>query len=302
MGQPWGLSGPQFLGVYIAAIVIAAFLPRLTGWLLHWLPEPPGPKPVPGPFEIAYLNGGRARVAQVVLTELVDRGALRVSSDGKIRVAAAREWAGTAAERYEIRSTSFASGIPTSAALDLIEEAAAIRQMKRALRADGLLLSVPRATAVRVVGIVAAVALTGTGIARLAEGLSNHRPTDDLMFLFIIAVIISLWLALAGDGKAMGRPTRRGDNFRSPLAAQKELGISAITAESVAGVGLTDAVLLAVAFGGFTAVPDPDLRDAIYAGIPRRPSSGAGGVGLGGIGIGGGGCGGGGGGGGGCGG
>src|SRR6201999_1140212 len=82
MNQPWGLSGPQFLEVYGAATAAVIVIPLLARQVTRWLPagrRDPGAGG-PEPAQAGYLAGGPRRAAEVIVAELGQAGALRVSN------------------------------------------------------------------------------------------------------------------------------------------------------------------------------------------------------------------------------
>lgn len=83
MGQPWGLSGPQFLGVYAAGIGLTIVIPLIIRQVIRGLPGRRIRCEL-DPYEVGYLVGGPRRAAEVVIAEGVDCGALRVDSSGRV--------------------------------------------------------------------------------------------------------------------------------------------------------------------------------------------------------------------------
>ena len=83
MGQPWGLSGPQVLGLYAAGIGLTIVIPFIIRQVIRGLPGRRTRREL-DPYEVGYLVGGPRRAAEVVIAEGVDCGALRVDSTGKV--------------------------------------------------------------------------------------------------------------------------------------------------------------------------------------------------------------------------
>src|SRR5262249_61996577 len=83
MGQPWGLSGPQSLGVYAAGIGLTIVIPLIIRQVIRGLPGRRIRCEL-DPYEVGYLVGGPRRAAEVVIAEGVDCGALRVDSSGRV--------------------------------------------------------------------------------------------------------------------------------------------------------------------------------------------------------------------------
>ena len=88
MGQPWGLSGPQFLGIYAAAIVAVIIIVLLFRRAMRRVPGA-SPARELSPYEVGYLSGGPRRAAEVIIAELAGTGALRVDSRGRLSEAGA---------------------------------------------------------------------------------------------------------------------------------------------------------------------------------------------------------------------
>src|SRR4051794_10198201 len=84
-GNPFNERGTDFLPYYFAAWGIA-FVLGLIVRRLYKGPAPNSEDPVPevGPYEVAYLKGGRARVLTTALVRLKDLGCADVAADGHV--------------------------------------------------------------------------------------------------------------------------------------------------------------------------------------------------------------------------
>ena len=305
MSQPWGLSGHQFIGVYVAAMVLAALIPFATAKALGREPRPRGTSHDLGPFQAAYLTGGPDQVALVALTELGMSGALRVSSSQFAVVSDRDAWAGTqTAKALGIMATDFPTSGTILGGARRIAQSPGVRRLRQKLESEGLLGPAIWEYVPRAVTVVLVAGLLGLGIARVIEGLINGRPTGNLIFLLFVALVEGLMLLRMLTGRVV-RTTARGVACLKPLAdrvaeARKEPDAPVVMAE----------VLLGVAVEGLKAVPEDVLRRVLRQALTHnlRGSGGGssrGGIGfdggaVGGGGFGGGGFGGGGGGGGGC--
>jgi uncharacterized protein (TIGR04222 family) len=299
MGQPWGLSGPQFLGVYVAALAAVIIVVLLFRRAMR---SAPGTYPAPelSPYEVGYLSGGPRRAAEVIIADLAGAGDLRVDSRGRISEPA-RSIPG-------VRSGPFADsfnriwpdGMPpdgerTARVRDRLSADPRVTGIGAGLRARSLLISGARLSRLRMVTAAAIAVLLIAGIARIIEGAGNHRPVTYLVMLVIGAAIASIALARAACGA--NQPTSLGARYLSSRPWSVPQGLSAgyggvirpSPGEVVAG-----ASLFGVALAGLGAVEDPGLRTALIAGLPSTSggSSSCGGGGCGGGGCGGGGCGG----------
>lgn len=265
MGQPWGLSGPQFLWVYIIAIVVAVVIPLGVYTLFRREPAPRGnPRKRPlHPFEVAYLKGGRNRVAQVVMTELASAGALRVSSSGLATVVDRDAWARTqAATALGVRAKSFPKTGATSDRVRQIRRTPGIRLLRRSLKSDRLIGPAAWENAPRTVTFLLVVALLGLGIARLAEGISNGRPTGDLKLCFIAAVIVSVLLIIKFTDPVI-RPTALGAACLRPVPGRATEDRQSSDADT-----LMTGTMLQVALDGLDAVPEGVMRGVLQAAMP----------------------------------
>jgi uncharacterized protein (TIGR04222 family) len=326
MGQPWGLSGPQFLGIYAAAIVAVIIIVLLSRRAMRTVPGALPAREL-SPHEVGYLSGGPRRAAEVIIAELAGTGALRVDSRGRITETGPGIRSGQFADSF---SRVWPQGMRpggerTARVRDQLSADPRVRGIGADLRARSLLISQARLSRLRMVTAAAIAVLLIAGIARIIEGAGNHRPVSYLIMLVIGAAVVGVGLLRAACGG--NQPTSLGARYLisrpwsapqgSVAASLGQPGIPGFTAipavpglagpaggygrdtpwgilrspapETAAG----GAALFAVALAGFSAVEDPGLRSALIAGMPTSGgSSSCGGSGCGGGGCGGGGCGG----------
>ena len=324
MSQPWGLSGPQFLVIYGVGIAVVIVVPFLLRLLVRFVSSADGEREL-DPYEVGYLAGGPTRAAQVVITDLVGSGAVRVDSSGRVTVAdraAFDRQSAFLSEGVNGVATPFPelwmpAGVLVHQFQAKIARRPAITAVRARLRAEGMLVSAARAAMVRIVWLALWAALFVTGGLRLAEGAHNHRPTGDLQGLVVLSAFVFL-ISLARNGSRLTnlttfRGARRLRRLRSAerrrekeAAWESPLGAAAFSPGLAAdgfgfGPGIGSAALFGVALVGFAAVEDASMRSALLAGLPSSSggsggggSSGSSSCGGGGGGCGGGGCGGGG--------
>ena len=299
MGQPWGLSGPQFLGVYAAGIGLTIVIPFITRQVIRGLPGRRTRREL-DPYEVGYLVGGPRRAAEVVIAEGVDCGTLRVDSSGKVTKAYQAVATGPHAGALD-RVTL--DGVSTHALAAMLKSDPSIARIGPDLSADRLIISRGRMRALRLISAVLIVALLVTGILRMIEGSHNHRPIGNLTVLFVLSIITGFLVLMSTMGRST--TTRKGAAYLRRLRKAHAAGLSLpsslafsgapVSALNAAAIG-GGAVLLGIALSGFSAVPDEEMRRALLAGMPSTSGggsscSGGGGGGCGG-GCGGGGCGG----------
>ena len=291
MSQPWGLSGPQFLSVYAAGIGLTVVIPLIFRQVIRRVPDHEMVRQL-DPYEVGYLAGGPRRVAEMIVAGQVDSGALRVDSAGKLSEADRFARTGPYADSLDrITPAGMPDGLRTSAIREKLKSDPAIAGIGRGLRADEFIISSGRTAALRLVTAVPMMALLITGILRMIEGASNHRPVGFLFMLMLLSffvdiVMIALILMLPPSSTA-------GSAYLKRLRETRESSRSLVAPGAAVAMLAGEAVLLGVALQGFGGMPDEATRAALLAGMPS--SSGGGGCGGGGGGgCGGGGCGGGG--------
>jgi uncharacterized protein (TIGR04222 family) len=248
---------------------------------------------------VAYLGGGPQRAAEVIIAEQVDRGTIRVDSRG--RLSQVQRPIGTEPAAALDRMTI--DGLRTSAVCRKLKSDPAVGSIRGWLQAQRLLVPSAQLAFLRLITLVLFAALVVTGIARVAEGVANHRPVSDLVFLLIVTVVIGA--VRVSRVQRMPMVTRRGSSYLKRLRQLHGSGRLpaelALSGPSALGYGtLAGSALFAVALDGFVALPDEPMRTALMAGMPTTFSSSGGsgasscggGSGCGGGGCGGGGCGG----------
>ncbi len=289
MGQPWGLSGPQFLVVYSAGFGAILLITALAWQAMRGLPSRRQVRRLDH-YEVAFLAGSRQRVAEVAIAELIDRGALRVNSNGRIYEADPSVRFGPFASSVGMIAPA---GMTTHAVRAKISAHAGMKEIAARLRADGLLVSCERLIVMRWLIVLMMSALLGTGIARLIEGHDNHRPINDLMSLVVGSVVFGAWLLSV---TLRSSPTTRHGRWhlrklrRSPLVAGVPLGagLPGPQYSFQGGTAVATAAVFGVALWGFKAIPDQTIRAALIAGQASSSRvSGCGGGGCGGGGCGG---------------
>ena len=231
MGQPWGLSGPQFLGVYAAGIGLTIVIPFIIRQVIRGLPGRRTRREL-DPYEVGYLVGGPRRAAEVVIAEGVDCGALRVDSSGN--VARTYQTVATGPHAGALDRVTL-DGVSTHALAAMLKSDPSIVRIGPDLSADGLVISRGRMRVLRLISAMLIVALLVTGILRMIEGSHNHRPIGDLTGLFVLSIIISFFVlmsqswacagsAVGGAGLLTTDSSRKPVSTRSGPSPQKSSG------------------------------------------------------------------------------
>jgi uncharacterized protein (TIGR04222 family) len=311
MGQPWGISGPQFLGLYLAGMAATLAVARVLPAAILWIPRRRISRELTT-AEVGYLAGGPKRAAEVILADLVERGSWRVDSSGDLTMPDGAVGGGPYAAAAETIGPG-EEGTKAHAVCSRLKACPTIARIRGDLRADGLVPSAGQLAGIWAGAAAVLAALVTVGIMRVAEGSANHRPVGFLVLLIIVTfVLVSPGMIALLITNA--RVTRLGSRYVKWLRRVHETGqagepvpldlaianaqVSAPGALPATGAGVAAAALaggpalLGVALAGVAAMPDEQTRAALVAGMtaPVSSSSSCGGAGCGG---GGGGCGGG---------
>jgi uncharacterized protein (TIGR04222 family) len=118
MNEPWGISGPQFVALYVVALIVATIVTFVWRSRSRNAVVPPGQPPLT-PEQIAFLAGGPNRMVDAALAALIEREAIRTVRGGRLHatkgvdpVTPAARWSSCAA-RWPPRRPSPGPG-PTS--------------------------------------------------------------------------------------------------------------------------------------------------------------------------------------------
>lgn len=187
---PLDLPGPQFLGLYVIALVFSHFAGKLLARLCRGQPAAPASTPALTPLESAFLAGGRARAIDAALVGMLQHHIIEAKPEGgglALGTGSGKLLAGLQADLF--REIARRSG-----ALDKLHRlrTAALERMETRLANDGLLLvSSPaerRCTRLALSAPVAAVLLLG--LAKIAIGVARSRPVVLLTLLVLVATVM----------------------------------------------------------------------------------------------------------------
>jgi uncharacterized protein (TIGR04222 family) len=264
----WGISGPQFLLLYVA--LFAVTVPVVVLARRRALAGPPGAA-APArldPYEAAFLNGGSGLVATTAVTSLLRDGVLTSTSRRGRRVRLGVRAAPPAgAHPVEWATYQLVAAQPdrtlaeVQAALGREPAVAAVRER---LRLGGLAPTPEQRARCRAAGLWFAP-LVVLGVARAAAGSANGRPVGFLVALLAVTVAVAVVAALrVPDVTALGRRTLgrlRAETRRPPVGASPaELGM----ATALFGAGVLWAA---------------DVETAMALRVPREHGAHLGGVG-----------------------
>jgi uncharacterized protein (TIGR04222 family) len=304
VNQPWGLSGPQFLGLYLGVFALSALLAVAVRPALRR-----GPVKDAGwgdVYTLAVLSGGSIRVVDTAVQALVEGGQLRAGRDHKLTVCG-EATPDEPVQQAVLDRLGRAGSTDLAGARRMVGRTEPVQQVTHQAIHRGLLLDPAQRRLARLL-VLLPTAVFGVGIARLVNGIREGRPIGFLIFALIVTGMLLLMVALT-----VPRATRAGQELLERARRRHQEGAEpqefgsygATDASAYGGYGSPDevapAAVLSVAVLGAVGVADPTLRQALYGGPGSSGGGGGGGGGdSGGDGGGGSGCGGGGCGGGGC--
>ncbi len=269
MGEPWGLTGPEFMQLYWIAVAVAVVAVIVAKVRSRSVAQPqPGDRGDLTPYDLALLAAGPTRVEHTALAGLLSGGAVRVSRSGVVTRAVGGPGPADPVQDYvyaryrtagKLRPLGFANS-PLG------------RQMIDSLAQRGFITSMHRAARLRRVHWLFLV-IIGVGIARLVNGLQLDRPVEDLTVALFVT--LGIWIVCRIIlGRAKSRIAPRGREALNYHRTQ-----SPRMAATGAMVGF--AVLGPIALYGLTAFPDEELSEILAMNTASATNSGDSGGGCG---------------------
>ncbi|MFN7920577.1 MAG: TIGR04222 domain-containing membrane protein [Bryobacteraceae bacterium] len=233
--NPFHWSGPSFLLFYFlfgASVILVVWLRN------HEVGEEAasGELNLSDPYEIAYLRGGAREVILVAIVKLLQAGVLEQSLLDSV-VTVSEPPGGSSPLEREIAGLARTPAAPEDIA-DRISLQVIADEYRPPLEARGLIHSDESNDNARWRIGLAATVLLMIAVARVAQGLMNHKP---VLFLVILAIVSLVALCRVG---LPGRRTAKGD---STLWAAES--VFAQQREPVADASAAEMALTAAVFG-----------------------------------------------------
>ena len=240
MGRPWGLSGPDFLWLYGAGLVVALGVAIYLRW---WVRRPPLVEPLPAgdASMVAYLMGGKRQLVETALARLIEQGAVRVSRDGKVTTTATS--APDPLDHAVLIRMGGRRARRVHEVLDRAEVLRPIADLAESFATQPLRVLPDRARRASRLGLLIPYLLLVVGVARFVNGLVGGYPVVYLA-LELIATLILIAVLHEWGRKYRGQPT---------VHAQR------IVAEARTSRGAA----MLVALGGVDAYPDKEIASAL---------------------------------------
>jgi uncharacterized protein (TIGR04222 family) len=248
MTDTWGIPGPVFAGGYLALVLLTALFAVVRTALLvrgHAGGAPERPE------ELALLTGGRARVGELVVAQLLDRQVIRLDGTGRVhRVrGTAPDDLGRAAL---VRIGKTGSSVDRVAAE--VRDHPSLTELEFGLVARGLLTDVRKLRLTWVFTAVAYWALFAVGVVRLIAGSSTGHSVGFLLGLLVLTTVAAVVATVRAANQRETRATAAG------RAAAEEARRAGTLVAGATG---------AVAADGLSAHPDKDVRLAVTRATQR---------------------------------
>ncbi len=253
MDDPWGLSGPTFLALYGAALVIAVGYALLLRRRIRRPAPPESVRPV-DLAGLAFLKAGPRRVVEAAIARLIETGALRPSRGGQ--VTSVGHYAPHPIDAAVLQQTGQLPR-PLDTVIRRAAMSPAVTAVGDALVAQRLLIAPSVARSVQRRTVLGLYLLLLVGVARLVNGIMRDFPVLYLAGLLVVtlaAIVVLRRLRLPartvhGDrvvAAATGGPMDhdRGSPWLGP----------SLVLTGAAGV---------VALGGLVMFPDLLVREAL---------------------------------------
>jgi uncharacterized protein (TIGR04222 family) len=199
-GDTWGISGPDFLRVYLlslAAFVVVAILFRFSTRLGRSAAQGQ-----PSAAELAYLADGPRQAIYASLAALRTGDAIR--ADGRRISQSGPMPAGLDRLDHAIYDAAGVNGIGVRELARDPGVRAALAELATATAQRGWGLD-PSARFRGRLGGLLLLALAGFGVVRVAAGMANNRPVSYLVLLVIGTALLAVWFLLVPRMSPAGR-------------------------------------------------------------------------------------------------
>jgi uncharacterized protein (TIGR04222 family) len=244
--HPWGLSGPEFLGLYAAGLAVglavafgvrmAVRRPRQAEQIGRLAPE-----------ELGFLAGGPQHAVQVAVARLVDAGLIRVDRSGTLASVADGAPAGHPLDDAVLATLTTPRKVAEVA--ERLAGAPAVTEIGESLVRSGLLVAPARATTARRLAPILLYVLFVIGLVRWINGLVEDLPVGYLTFLLAGTLVASVYLSSRLTGASKAR-TVHGDRVVAKARGRRR----------------KKDPLERVAVRGLSAHPDKELSKALSNG------------------------------------
>lgn len=181
------LSGPDFLGFYVVALVGAGVLAvavRGVLWFVLGSHEADGMHTL-DPYETAYLAGGERHAMNAALASLIQRSVLSVN--GVSRTVTTHKLGGGNGHPFEKDLCHSVSSVGTTLQGLHDRDFASLDAIRKRLEQLGLVFSPTATGLIRFLLVLPLVLVTGIGAIKIFVGLSREKPVIFLVVLTALA-------------------------------------------------------------------------------------------------------------------
>ncbi|MDQ7803389.1 TIGR04222 domain-containing membrane protein [Amycolatopsis sp. A133] len=242
MTDTWGIPGPVFAGLYLALLLLVALGAVVRAALLA---RGHAGGPPERAEELALLLGGRTRLGELVVAQLLERQVVRLDGTGRLH-----RVRGSAPD--DLGRAALVRIGKTGSSVDRVR--AEVRHhpsataLEAGLVARGLLTDVRKLRLTWVLTAVAYWALFVLGVVRLIAGSATGHPVGFLLGLLALNTVAAVFGTVRAANKREVKATVAG------RAAAEEARRAGTLVAGPAG---------AVAADGFGGHPDKDVRLAV---------------------------------------
>ncbi|RSM77001.1 TIGR04222 domain-containing membrane protein [Kibdelosporangium aridum] len=192
MTNPWGLSGPEFLWLYIGGLVVAGVATLVLRKRIRSASARRSQEPLTVD-ETAFLSGGWVRVVESALANLVERNVIRVQRNGLLYpVSDTTAKPESVLEERLVNRITKRQGRPLHYHLTSMTNLPEYEAISTSLAGKGLYYHGSRRRQAFVAALPL-VALLVIGIARWINGVNLGFPVGYLTGLLILTVIVTLF-------------------------------------------------------------------------------------------------------------
>ena len=243
--HPWGLSGPEFLWLYGAGLVlgIAVAIWRRMAVRRPRLTEQPGPLVAE---ELGFVAGGPQRAVEVAVARLVRAGAVRVDRRGNLSDVSGGRRTGHLLNDAVLGTLTSPRTIRAVTARTSATQV--VTEIGDSLVRRGLLVAPGRAVLARRLGPVVLYVLLAVGVVRWINGVANDLPVGYLTLLLVVTLFAIILLSIRSIAPPKAR-TVHGDRVVTGLVRNG-----------------TNDPLEKVAVRGLSVYPDKEVAQALAVG------------------------------------
>lgn len=215
--HPWGLSGPEFLWLYVIGFAVG-FVVAVGVRRRVRRPRPAEPPAALDVVELGFLGGGPVNAVEVAVARLVGAGIVRVNRSGELSATSGARPTGQPLDDAvlgELDRPRMVAALLRRSAVDRV-----VTGIGESLVRRGLLVSPAKAARARLVGPIVLYVVFAVGIVRWANGMANDLPVGYLTVLLILTAFVLIFMNV----RAVASPKARTVSGDRAVAAVRKKG------------------------------------------------------------------------------